>query len=85
MKAASASDLSDLSGFGSASIPNRVKDVNGQEHDIVVPEHNVAQVRAQLEAYGFPRAFRRPDGRQSAGCLSKLPDYSIDHEFVIIE
>src|SRR6201992_2089328 len=39
-----------------ALLRDHVKDVNGQKHDIVVLGHNMAQVRAQLEAYGLPRA-----------------------------
>jgi RimJ/RimL family protein N-acetyltransferase len=39
-----------------ALLRDHVKDVNGQKHDIVVLGHNVAQVRAQLEAYGLPGA-----------------------------
>jgi RimJ/RimL family protein N-acetyltransferase len=39
-----------------ALLREHVKDANGQTHDIVVLGHNVAQVRAQLEAYGLPGA-----------------------------
>jgi RimJ/RimL family protein N-acetyltransferase len=35
---------------------DHVQDVDGKKHDIVVLGHNVAQVRAQLEAYGLPGA-----------------------------
>jgi hypothetical protein len=35
-----------------------VKDVDGVNHDIVVLGHNVAQVRAQMEAYGLPGAVQ---------------------------
>jgi hypothetical protein len=35
---------------------DHVRDVDGKKHDIVVLGHNVAQVRAQLEAYGLPGA-----------------------------
>ena len=34
----------------------QVRDVDGKSHDIVVFGHDVAQVRAQLEAYGVPGA-----------------------------
>src|SRR6201747_1109743 len=39
-----------------ALLRDHVRDVTGQKHDIVVLGHNVAQVRAQMEAYGLPRA-----------------------------
>jgi RimJ/RimL family protein N-acetyltransferase len=39
-----------------ALLRDHVRDVRGQKHDIVVLGHNVAQVRAQLEAYGLPGA-----------------------------
>lgn len=39
-----------------ALLRNHVKDLSGKTHDIVVLGHNVAQVRAQLEAYGLPEA-----------------------------
>ena len=35
-----------------------VKDKAGKNHDIVVLGHNVAQVRAQMEAYGLPGAVQ---------------------------
>lgn len=35
---------------------DHVRDRTGRTHDIVVLGHNVAQVRAQLEAYGVPGA-----------------------------
>src|SRR5580692_3493912 len=35
---------------------DHVRDSAGQKHDIVVLGHNVAQVRAQMEAYGLPGA-----------------------------
>jgi N-acetylglutamate synthase-like GNAT family acetyltransferase len=41
-----------------ALLRDQVQDVNGKKHDIVVLGHNVAQVRAQLEAYGLPEAVR---------------------------
>ena len=37
-----------------ALLRDHVRDVDGKKHDIVVLGHNVAQVRAQLEAYGVP-------------------------------
>jgi ribosomal protein S18 acetylase RimI-like enzyme len=39
-----------------ALLHDHVRDVDGKKHDIVVLGHNVAQVRAQLEAYGVPGA-----------------------------
>jgi RimJ/RimL family protein N-acetyltransferase len=41
-----------------ALLRDHVKDKAGTTHDIVVLGHNVAQVRAQLEAYGLPGAVR---------------------------
>jgi hypothetical protein len=38
---------------------DHVRDVAGKKHDIVVLGDNVAQVRAQLEAYGVPGAVQR--------------------------
>jgi RimJ/RimL family protein N-acetyltransferase len=42
-----------------ALLRDHVRDVGGKKYDIVVLGHNVAQVRAQLEAYGLPGAVRR--------------------------
>ena len=42
-----------------ALLRDHVKDRSGKSHDIVVLAHNVAQVRAQLEAYGVPGAVER--------------------------
>ena len=39
-----------------ALLLDHVRDVDGKKRDIVVLGHNVAQVRAQLEAYGVPGA-----------------------------
>lgn len=39
-----------------ALLRDQVRDVEGRTHDIVVLGHNVAQVRAQLEAYGVSEA-----------------------------
>lgn len=41
-----------------ALLREHVRDVDGRTHDIVVLGHNVAQVRAQLEAYGVPGAVQ---------------------------
>ena len=41
-----------------ALLRDHVRDKAGQKHDIVVLGHNVAQVRAQLEAYGLPGAVQ---------------------------
>jgi RimJ/RimL family protein N-acetyltransferase len=37
---------------------DHVRDSAGNKHDIVVLAHNVAQVRAQMEAYGLPDAVQ---------------------------
>ena len=42
-----------------ALLRDHVKDKAGKNHDIVVLGHNVAQVRAQMEAYGLPGAVQR--------------------------
>ena len=39
-----------------ALLCDHVRDAAGRKHDIVVLGHNVAQVRAQMEAYGLPGA-----------------------------
>ncbi len=39
-----------------ALLRDHVRDAGGGKHDIVVLGHNVAQVRAQMEAYGLPGA-----------------------------
>jgi RimJ/RimL family protein N-acetyltransferase len=41
-----------------ALLRDHVRDKDGQKHDIVVLGHNVAQVRAQMEAYGLPGAVQ---------------------------
>jgi RimJ/RimL family protein N-acetyltransferase len=41
-----------------ALLRDHVRDVDGGKHDIVVLGHNVAQVRAQMEAYGLPGAVQ---------------------------
>ena len=41
-----------------ALLRDHVCDVDGRKHDIVVLGHNVAQVRAQMEAYGLPGAVQ---------------------------
>ena len=41
-----------------ALLRDHVKDKTGRKHDIVVLGHNVAQVRAQMEAYGLPGAVQ---------------------------
>src|SRR6187399_1428428 len=41
-----------------ALLRDHVKDKDGRNHDIVVLGHNVAQVRAQLEAFGLPGAVQ---------------------------
>jgi RimJ/RimL family protein N-acetyltransferase len=43
-----------------ALLRDHVRDVDGKKHDIVVLGHNVAQVRAQMEAYGLPGAVQGP-------------------------
>src|SRR5450432_2816496 len=42
-----------------ALLRDHVRDVAGKTHDIVVLGHNVAQVRAKMEAYGLPGAVQR--------------------------
>src|SRR5580658_61685 len=39
-----------------ALLHDHVRDLAGKKHDIVVLGHDVAQVRAQMEAYGLPGA-----------------------------
>jgi RimJ/RimL family protein N-acetyltransferase len=41
-----------------ALLRDHVKDKTGRKHDIVVLGHNVAQVGAQMEAYGLPGAVQ---------------------------
>jgi RimJ/RimL family protein N-acetyltransferase len=41
-----------------ALLRDHVRDPNGNKHDIVVLGHNVAQVAAQMEAYGLPGAVQ---------------------------
>ena len=41
-----------------ALLRDHVRDVDGKTHDIVMLGHNVAQVRAQMEAYGLPGAVQ---------------------------
>ena len=42
-----------------ALLHDHVRDLAGKKHDIVVLAHNVAKVRAQMEAYGLPDAVGR--------------------------
>jgi RimJ/RimL family protein N-acetyltransferase len=41
-----------------ALLRDHVRDKTGKRHDIVVLGHNVAQVQAQIEAYGLPGAVQ---------------------------
>ncbi len=41
---------------GEALLRDHVRDQKGKKHDIVVLGHNVAQVQAQMEAFGLPGA-----------------------------
>src|SRR6201994_3783574 len=41
-----------------ALLRDHVRDVGGKTHDIVVLGHNIAQVQAQLEAFGLPEAVQ---------------------------
>ena len=41
-----------------ALLRDHVRDVEGKTHDIVVLGHNIAQVQAQLEAYGLAEAVQ---------------------------
>jgi ribosomal protein S18 acetylase RimI-like enzyme len=43
---------------GEALLRDHVRDLDGNKHDIVVLGHNVAQVQAQLEAYGVAEAVQ---------------------------
>jgi GNAT superfamily N-acetyltransferase len=43
-----------------ALMHEHVRDLAGKKHDIVVLAHDVAKVRAQMEAYGLPDAVRQP-------------------------
>jgi N-acetylglutamate synthase-like GNAT family acetyltransferase len=43
---------------GEALLREHVRDLDGNKHDIVVLGHNVAQVQAQLEAYGVVEAVQ---------------------------
>jgi RimJ/RimL family protein N-acetyltransferase len=42
-----------------ALLRDRVRDINGRTHDIVVLGHNIAQFQAQMEAYGLPDALQQ--------------------------
>ena len=55
-----------------ALLRDHVRDKDGRNHDIVVLGHNVAQVRAQLEAYGLPG--RRAALRQACRLLARAAD-----------
>ena len=48
----------DLGFKAEALLRDHVRDIDGKTHDIVVLGHNIAQVRAKLEAYGVPGAVR---------------------------
>jgi GNAT superfamily N-acetyltransferase len=41
-----------------ALLRDQVRDIAGKDHDIVVLGHNVAQVAAQMDAYGVPGAVQ---------------------------
>src|SRR5216683_2492227 len=41
-----------------ALLHDHVRDLTGKKHDIVVLAHDVARVRAQMEAYGLPDAVQ---------------------------
>src|SRR5882757_7708953 len=41
-----------------ALLRDHVRDADGKTHDIVVLGHNIAQVQAQMEAYGLPGAVQ---------------------------
>jgi RimJ/RimL family protein N-acetyltransferase len=54
-----ASALFESLGFkAEALLRDHVRYVDGKKHDIVMLGHNVAQVRAQMEAYGLPGAVQ---------------------------
>ena len=48
----------DLGFKAEALLRDHVRDIDGKTHDIVVLGHNIAQVRAKLEAYGVPGAVQ---------------------------
>jgi RimJ/RimL family protein N-acetyltransferase len=48
----------DLGFKAEALFRDHVRDIDGKTHDIVVLGHNIAQVRAKLEAYGVPGAVQ---------------------------
>jgi L-amino acid N-acyltransferase YncA len=51
-------DIFEGLGFrGEALLRDQVKDPDGTKHDIVILSHDVAQVQAQMEAYGVTTAF----------------------------
>jgi RimJ/RimL family protein N-acetyltransferase len=53
-------DLFESLGFkAEALLRDHVRDVDGKKHDIVVLGHNIAQFRAQLEAFGLPEAVQQ--------------------------
>ena len=41
-----------------ALLRDHVRDIDGKTHDVVVLGHNIAQVQAQMEAYGLPGAVQ---------------------------
>ena len=53
-----------------ALLHDHVRDLSGKKHDIVVLAHNVAQVQAQMEAYGLPEAVQR------AGLTGSPPNWA---------
>ena len=60
-----------------ALLRDHVRDVAGKKHDIVVLGHNVAQVAAQMEAYGLPGALRLTVGDEEANhaVVAALKDF----------
>ncbi len=48
-----------LSFKAEALLRDHVRDLGGRTHDIVVLGHNIAQVQAQLEAFGLPEAIQQ--------------------------
>ena len=54
-----------------ALLRDHVRDVDGKKHDIVVLGHNVAQVRAQMEAYGLAGGRPALTGRTAPGQKSR--------------
>ena len=58
-KAAAIALFESLGFKAEALLRDHVRDLGGRTHDIVVLGHNIAQVQAQLEAFGLPEAIQQ--------------------------